>query len=129
MNRRGIVIAGLVTLLAGCGASEDEEVSEVTDSAATAPLAAEPEPTLSRIDAAYEFCITQITDQLQAPATAQFSERTEATGGAINETTFIFTGTVDAENQYGALLRSDWGCEIGWDGTSFVANQAVIESR
>lgn len=53
-------------------------------------------------------CKVLVKDRLKAPATAQFSasyEQVQATGG-----TYRWAGTVDAENSFGANVRTAFVC-------------------
>ncbi|EKT4499561.1 hypothetical protein SL054_002241 [Flavobacterium psychrophilum] len=52
-----------------------------------------------------------IKSKLKSPATAEFE------GGAdgvtkVNDTTFTVIGTVDSQNSFGAMLRSNYSCKI-----------------
>jgi len=51
-------------------------------------------------------CEARIEDLLKAPATADFNST--ATGGG----TWTVRGTVDAENGFGALIRSEYQCTV-----------------
>lgn len=55
-------------------------------------------------------CEARVKDLLKAPSTAQFSS--DATGSG----TWKVTGTVDAENSFGATLRSTYGCTVVING-------------
>lgn len=57
-------------------------------------------------------CEKQIKGQLKAPATARFSEET-TTGPSAGQWTV--DGVVDAENSFGALIRSRWSCDAQYD--------------
>jgi hypothetical protein len=57
-------------------------------------------------------CEATVEDRLKSPATAQFDS--EATGYG----TWSVTGTVDAENSFGAMVRSDYECTVIVDGDS-----------
>jgi hypothetical protein len=52
-----------------------------------------------------------IKGKLKSPASAEFE------GGAdgvtkVNDTTFIVIGTVDSQNSFGAMLRSNYSCKV-----------------
>lgn len=57
---------------------------------------------------ARSICEDWVRDKLKAPATADFTDGDE-TGGP---TAYTITGTVDAENSFGAMLRTTWSCDI-----------------
>lgn len=54
-------------------------------------------------------CEAQIESQLKAPSTAKFNS--DATGSG----TWTVTGTVDAENSFGAMIRSEYQCTVVMD--------------
>lgn len=67
-------------------------------------------------------CQEWVKDKLKAPATADF--------GAISRSGtlasgFTITGTVDAENSFGAKLRNTWVCKIKASGDQWVGNVAI----
>jgi hypothetical protein len=55
-------------------------------------------------------CEARIEGLLKSPATAEFE--TDAVGGG----TWSVTGTVDSENGFGALVRSDFECTVVMNG-------------
>lgn len=61
-------------------------------------------------------CIGAVTDQLRAPGTAKFDVTliTDQDGGVK-----IVSGTVDSQNSFGALLRSNFRCTVT-NGTAVV---------
>jgi hypothetical protein len=125
MKRRGLLVAGLTAVLVGCGSaskSESESAPQRPETSRASEAQAE-----QRIERAYEFCIEKITEQLRAPATARFSERDDGREGADGDRRFLFTGTVDSENGFGALLRSEWACDIRWSPSAgFAAESAIV---
>jgi hypothetical protein len=94
MRIAGVVCAaGALAVLAGCGG---EETGSKGDSKASAE------------SAVLEACRDAVRDELKAPATADFSEETaEETSTAF---TWAAAGAVDAENSFGAKIRSRWVC-------------------
>lgn len=70
-------------------------------------------PNGTSIDA-IDVCHQQVTDQLKAPATAQFQPSESATNVGARWTV---SGSVDAQNGFGALIRSDYVCIATYDGT------------
>lgn len=67
-------------------------------------------------------CEDWVRDQLKAPATAEFGDST-ATGSGP----WTVTGTVDAENSFGAMLRQTWSCEVRLDGDTFRGRAVITE--
>lgn len=67
-----------------------------------------------RAAAAERACQDMVRDQLRSPASAQFSDVTSTGGGP-----WTVTGSVDADNAFGASLRSTWSCQVRLDGDTF----------
>ena len=66
--------------------------------------------------AATDVCHQKVEDQLRAPATADFGGETVTHTG--NRYTVV--GHVDAQNGFGAQIRTDWVCEATWvSGTTW----------
>lgn len=96
------VLLCVCLLSAGCGAEQAPAAAPATSHG----------PTVEEITGrAYDACLEAIRGQLKSPATAQFSERSAATE-ARDGGDFYFSGSVDSENGFGALLRSEFGCQI-----------------
>lgn len=53
-------------------------------------------------------CEEFVKDRLKSPATAEFSEQAHRADGAA----WVVSGVVDSENGFGALVRSDYTCEL-----------------
>lgn len=60
-------------------------------------------------------CEGFVRDQLKAPATADFSSEDVT----ANSPLYTVTGAVDAENSFGAKLRSRFTCVVYDDGTAW----------
>ncbi len=63
-----------------------------------------------------DMCEQWVKNQLKAPSTAKFSDHAIKSTGANNWTV---TGAVDADNSFGAAIRSTWSCEITLDGDTW----------
>lgn len=78
-----------------------------------------------RQSAAVEACRESVRAQLKSPGSASFS------GEQYRETNDVYsiTGQVDAENSFGASLRSDFTCvaEPVGDGGTYTATAAVTD--
>ncbi len=59
-------------------------------------------------------CEKAVKQRLKAPATAQF-ESPERT--LLGNERFSITGTVDAQNGFGALLRMNYSCAVQFTGS------------
>lgn len=57
-------------------------------------------------------CEKQVEKLLKAPATANFDLTAVADPGAG----FVVTGTVDAQNSFGAMIRNDVKCSVRFEG-------------
>lgn len=57
---------------------------------------------------AIQLCENAVRDQLKAPSTADFSVST----ASLSSNKWIVTGSVDAENSFGATLRKDFQCTV-----------------
>lgn len=76
----------------------------------------------SDFEAEYQ-CQEWAREKLQAPSTAEFSDTT-STGGPAS---WQVSGTVDAENGFGAKLRATWSCSIRLDGDTWRGNATINE--
>ncbi len=52
-----------------------------------------------------------VEENLKSPSTAEFGDETEGVT-QINDTTFNVISTVDSQNSFGAMLRSNYSCKI-----------------
>lgn len=81
----------------------------------------EDDPEVQRY-AAISACEDWVKDKLKAPATAKFSNsRASGTGP------WTVTGDVDAQNSFGAMIRTSWTCSIRLDGDMFRGNAQLLE--
>lgn len=62
-------------------------------------------------------CQQFVKDRLKAPSTADFSDEDHTNSG---DHQWIVTGVVDAENSFGAMLRSSYRCELKVDGEDWI---------
>lgn len=88
-----VVVAVFIVVKCGCSNDEENKVK-----------------TYDKIDALTHAQI-YIKSKLKSPASAEFE------GGAdgvikINDTTFTVMGTVDSQNSFGAMLRSNYSCKV-----------------
>lgn len=98
VNRAGLVLLALV-LLGGAWLiirGPDKPKTAAEQAAEYQPSAADAE----------RMCREHVTNQLKAPSTAKFGDiRTRGFGSE-----YTVTGWVDAENSFGATLRTRWEC-------------------
>ncbi len=66
-------------------------------------------------------CEDWVKDQLKAPATADFNDTSVSGSGP-----WTVTGTVDAENGFGANLRVAWTCDIRLDSDDYYRGSATL---
>jgi len=57
-------------------------------------------------------CENLVSDQLKSPATAEYNDKAVGKGSR-----WTVTGTVDAQNGFGAMLRSSFQCVVKIDET------------
>jgi hypothetical protein len=72
---------------------------------------------------AKDACQSWVKDQLKAPSTADFSN-VSVTGGSGSWTV---TGDVDAENSFGAKLRTGWTCDVRLEGDTYRGNATLLD--
>ncbi|TSD68135.1 hypothetical protein [Aeromicrobium piscarium] len=68
-------------------------------------------------------CENLVKDQLKAPGTADFSNVSAVNNGGASWTV---TGEVDAENAFGASLRSSFRCSLRASGPESFSGTAVL---
>jgi hypothetical protein len=68
-------------------------------------------------------CIQAVKDSLKSPASAQFSEEAARTNDSGD---WLWTGTVDAQNAFGGLLRGHWGCRAYRNGDQWIADNVSV---
>jgi hypothetical protein len=64
---------------------------------------------------AYVVCQDFVEDSLKAPSTAKFASMSDST---ITSTGWVYTVSsyVDAENSFGAMIRTDFLCKVSYKG-------------
>lgn len=71
---------------------------------------------------AIKACEAWVEDQLVAPATAKFSGESAYLTGTSPEV----TGKVDAQNEFGALLRSTFSCDMSGSGNDWTVTDGFV---
>lgn len=95
--RLGIATTLTAIALTSCSATTSDEPEEDREDGIMAEI----------------MCEEFVKDRLKAPATAEFSnQRAES----IGDQRWDVTGTVDSENSFGALIRSNYRCDIRYVG-------------
>jgi len=89
--------------LAACAPREPESLSPMQEAARKSPYAA---------TACEEFG----RQRLKSPSTAQFQPSPRVEPNYPSRGTYSVTGTVDAQNSYGAMLRAVYTCRVYQDG-------------
>lgn len=74
----------------------------------------------------YEAGVELVTRQLKAPSTASFGPRgpRSVRQGASG---YIAEGWVDAQNSFGAMIRTEWVCDIRRAGDQYRGNCTLFE--
>lgn len=73
-----------------------------------AELAAEYEPSAADAE---RMCREDVLGKLKAPSTATFGDVRSTISDDFDPDRWTVTGWVDAENSFGATLRSEWTCD------------------
>lgn len=79
-----------------------------------------PDPDVLRITAE-QACEGAVGQNLKAPATAQYNSQASGSGP------WRVVGTVDAENSFGALIRSEYQCTVRLEGNRAIATLEFLE--
>jgi len=61
-----------------------------------------------------------VKDRLKSPSSADFCWRTNDSVVVLGENKYRVVGCVDAQNSFGAMLRSDYVCEIAYLGGNWL---------
>lgn len=69
-------------------------------------------------------CQRQVEEQLKSPRTAKFNDLYAQGDGNYR---FTVTGTVDAENSFGALVRSEIICDITVTETATLSHNVTVQ--
>lgn len=71
---------------------------------------------------ARDACESWVKDQLKAPSTADFVD-----GGitSTGESAWTIAGQVDAENGFGAQVRTDWTCDVSLSGDTYTGRATL----
>lgn len=77
----------------------------------------------------YSLAEDQVKKHLKAPSTASFCRMSEASFSKDEENTYVMTGWVDAENSFGAKLRSNWGIKVKVDGEKMTMVRLIIDGE
>jgi len=72
-------------------------------------------------------CQDFVRDMLKAPATADFSGPLNTVVMRDGDDEYIVNGTVDAENSFGAKLRSTYHCELAYRNNAWTGERIVVE--
>lgn len=68
-------------------------------------------------------CVEEfVPKRLKAPSTAEFSGVTVASSGEV----YTVTGSVDAQNSFGAMIRSSFTCVVRDAGSQWVLQSAAV---
>lgn len=91
MKKIIVTIILSVSLLTGCGSEGDDETTAIV--------------------MAREF----VEDRLKAPSTADFCGYEDTTAEQQDTGSWVIESCVDAENGFGAKIRTDWYVEVEYD--------------
>ena len=79
---------------------------------------------------AYDACTAAVKDQLKAPGSADFQGNTDVDYRTTGGDNIMVIGWVDAQNSFGAKLRSNFTCsmDVSKDGTASSV-QATVDGQ
>lgn len=66
----------------------------------------------------YYICQLYVENSLKAPSTADFAPSLDANIRDLGNNTFEISSYVDAQNSFGAVIRTDFYCKLQYTGTS-----------
>lgn len=106
-----IAVVGII-IWATSGSNDSSTSSSTPEQVVTLPNGDTVNDTLANV-----LCRDQIRDQLRAPSTAEFPNpfSSDYTRPTKSGNTWRNTIRVDAQNAFGAMVRSQWFCEINGD--------------
>jgi hypothetical protein len=76
---------------------------------------------------AADFCEKMVTKNLKAPSTAVFPSRRETTVTSRGHNMFTVIGYVDAENSFGAKLRTPYRCDPRMSDGKWYLDEFIME--
>ncbi len=79
--------------------------------------------------AIFNICQSFTTDALKAPATAKFPEFNSRMLTEVDDGSYIVKSYVDAQNGFGALIRSDVVCQVRPAASSWVLLDLTIHAQ
>lgn len=79
---------------------------------------AEDKPDTGDNTGAYVVCKDFVTDRLKAPSTAEFPSMYYSTIEKLTDTTWRVKSYVDAQNSFGAMIRTNFICEVRYTGNN-----------
>ena len=79
--------------------------------------------------ATYTLAEQQVKKYLKAPSTATFCKMSETSFSKDESDTYVMTGWVDAENSYGATLRTSWGIKVKVSVDKITMQKLIIGSE
>ena len=71
---------------------------------------------------AYDACTDAVSQQLKAPGSADFQSKLDVDYRTSGGNNITIIGYVDAENSFGAKLRTDWMCSADVDSQGQATN-------
>lgn len=77
----------------------------------------------------YSLAVEQVKNYLKAPGTARFCPMREVDFHAVGESTYTMSGWADAENSFGADLRTIWGIMVAVDGDQMKLEMLTIDGE
>lgn len=76
------------------------------------------------VDDAARYCERSVGEELKAPGTAEFGEASVDVG---ENGRYVVSGSVDAQNSFGAMIRTGYQCTVDDTGDSWELVRVVLD--
>lgn len=125
------LLLALPILLLSCGGNEsrisDEQLDKIAEEMVEKRLGPRKKTTKELSDLAIRCTKYEVTQRLKSPSTAEFNTNTQST--YINDTTYGIYGTVDSQNSFGAMIRTEFMCTVTLtnNGENYTITDFIIE--
>jgi len=77
---------------------------------------------------AFAACTGYVEEQLRSPSTAQFPKVSDATTTSTEQQDWTIRSHVDAQNAFGAEVRTNWRCDVRYLGRQRWRGTATLSS-
>lgn len=119
-----LILAGFLLIVAFSGLSSGSAPSSASSGTS--------QKSYSEADyksACYSLAEEQVKKHLKAPSTASFCRMSETDFKKGSDGVYMMTGWVDAENSYGAKLRTAWGIMVQAEGEKLTMLTLIVDGE